>query len=451
MSAVSIRILVSLVLGLLVGAALSAWSPGSAAGVLAVARPVGKLWLDALTMTVTPLVFGLVVTGIAAAGRAAGVAGRAFAWFAGLLLAACAASVCVTLSLLQVWPLPAGLAPPPVAVASPLLAPTDEWITGFIPTNPIKAAAETAVAPLVVFALLFGFAARRIAAPLRLSLIAVIEAIVETMLVIVRWVLWLGPAGVGALAIAVGVQLGAGAFGVLLHYVAVVACACLTITILAYPIAVVFGRASPASFARACLPPQVVAFSTQSSLASLPAMIEAAPRLPVPEETARVVLPLAVSVFRAASAAANVAVAIYLAQFHGLELGPGALVVVVLVAAVVSLAAVGLPAQVSFFATIAPICLAIGVPLVMLPLLLAVESVPDLFRTVGNVTADLAVARIVGRQAGRPAKPPVQPIEGAAAEVLDDGQEEVFSQTAVERGLTKDPLALEPSSRQDPP
>jgi proton glutamate symport protein len=220
---------------------------------------------------------------------------------------------------------------------------------------------------------------------------------VETLLVIVRWVLWLGPVGVGALAITVGLQLGAGAVGALLHYVVLVACACLTITALAYPVAVVFGRISPIRFARACLPAQVVAFSTQSSLASLPAMIEAAPALPVAEETARVVLPLAVSVFRAASAAANVAVTIYLAHFHGVALGPGELALVVLAAAVVSLAAVGLPAQVSFYATIAPICLAVGVPLVMLPLLLAVESLPDLFRTVGNVTADLAVTRIVGR------------------------------------------------------
>jgi Na+/H+-dicarboxylate symporter len=55
---------------------------------------------------------------------------------------------------------------------------------------------------------------------------------------------------------------------------------------------------------------------------------------------------------------------------------------------------------VSFFASIAPIALAMGLPLEVLPLLLAVEVVPDIFRTIGNVTADLAVARIVeGRDA----------------------------------------------------
>jgi Na+/H+-dicarboxylate symporter len=128
-------------------------------------------------------------------------------------------------------------------------------------------------------------------------------------------------------------------------------------------------------------------------------MIEAADGLGVRKESAGVILPLAVSIFRAASAAANIAVAIYLGHLQGIHLGPGLLLLGALVAAVVSLAAVGLPAQVSFFATIGPVCLAIGVPIELLPLLLAVETLPDIFRTFGNVTADLAVTRIVGREA----------------------------------------------------
>lgn len=397
MNALSIRILAGLAVGLSIGAALGTAAPDQARGVVAVVQPVGRLWLDALTMTVTPLVFGLVVTGVGARATAGGVAGRAFGWFAALLVAACTVSALVTTALLELWPLGQSLAAAPPAGPIPETPSVGQLLAGVIPTNPIKAAAETAVVPLVVFSLLFGFATRRIAEPLRRGLLGVIEAMVETMLVIVRWVLWLGPVGVAALALSVGVQLGAGAFGALLHYVVLIACICLLIAVLAYPLAAVAGCLSAISFARASLPAQAVAFSTQSSLASMPAMIEAAPALRVREETAGVVLPLAVSVFRAASAAANVAVAIYLADLHGVALGPVGLSVAVLVGAVVSLAAVGLPAQVSFFATIAPVCLAVGVPVTMLPLLLAVESVPDLFRTVGNVTADLAVTRIVGR------------------------------------------------------
>jgi proton glutamate symport protein len=399
MTSLSIRMLLALIAGLLAGAIIAGGASNHLPALLSVAKPVGKLWLDALTMTVVPLVFSLLVIGVAGVGATTGgprgLAGRSLIWFAILLLGACAASdLAATLSF-EIWPmmpttaLQAAASPQPVAEAG-------DWLGGFIPSNPIKAAADTAITPLVVFALLFGFAATHIADPLRQSLMTVLRAIVETMLVIVRWVLLIGPIGVFALAFVLSATTGLGAFGVLIRYILLVCGIGALVTLLAYGVAALAGRVPLTAFARAALPAQVVALSTQSSLASLPAMIEAAPNLGVTESRAAVVLPMAVSMFRASSAAMNVAVAIYLAHFHGVALGPGALVVGVLVGAVVSLAAVGLPAQVSFFASIAPICLALGAPLTLLPILLAVESVPDIFRTVGNVTSDLAVTRIVG-------------------------------------------------------
>ena len=89
-------------------------------------------------------------------------------------------------------------------------------------------------------------------------------------------------------------------------------------------------------------------------------------------------------------------------RFPALHGRCGSLIAGAAIAAVVSIAAVGLPAQVSFFAIIAPVCIVMGVPVVLLPLLLAIETLPDLFRTVGNVTWDLAIARIVGRDRGNP-------------------------------------------------
>jgi Na+/H+-dicarboxylate symporter len=108
-----------------------------------------------------------------------------------------------------------------------------------------------------------------------------------------------------------------------------------------------------------------------------------------------IVLPLAISLFRVTSPPANLGVAIYVAAMNGVALGPTQLMLGVVVAAIVSLAAVGLPSQITFFTTTGPICLAMGVPVEALPLLLAVETVPDIFRTVGNVTADLGVTRIL--------------------------------------------------------
>jgi len=392
----ALRILIGLALGL-IGGALASGRP-LAVPMLAITVPVGRLWLDALTMTVVPLVFSLLVTGILGAAQDARqdrVALRALLWFAALLCGGCLAAAASTTLLLHLWPVGDVGALRPVGTV-PAIGGAGDWLGNIIPTNPIKAAAETAMVPLVVFALFFGFGAARVAPELQRALRTMFRAIAETMLVIVQWVLLVAPLGVFALAFGLGARAGGGAVAVLAHYVVIVACACLLIGVLAYVVVLVFGGLSPVRFARAALPAQVVALSTQSSLATLPAMIEAAAPLGVPRNAAGIVLPLAVSVFRAASAAANIAVALYLAAVYGVSPGIGMLVTGALVAAAVSLAAVGLPAQVSFFATIGPVCLALGVPVELLPLLLAVETIPDLFRTVGNVTADMAVMRLAG-------------------------------------------------------
>ncbi|HEX8485510.1 dicarboxylate/amino acid:cation symporter [Sphingomonas sp.] len=400
MKSTSLRILAGLFVGVVAGALLAGSSGGLTA--LRIAQPVGKLWLDGLTMTVVPLVFSLLVSGVMSATAHASngtIATRALLWFAVLLLAASLLSVAVTSLVLRASPLPqaavALVASGGVGPAAPASA---DWLGGIVPTNVIRSAADTAMVPLVLFALLFGIAATRIESDLSQQIERTFRGIAQAMLMIVRWVLWLAPLGVLALGFGVGLRLGGGAAGVLAHYVMVVVAACLATTLLSYAAAMLFGRIGLSSFARAALPAQIIAVSTQSSLASLPAMVEASHPLGIAKSTGGIVIPLAVSLFRATSAGANVAVAIYLAHLHAVPLSVGTMIAGAIVAAAVSVAAVGLPAQVSFFAIIAPVCIAMGVPVVLLPLLLAIETLPDVFRTLGNVTADLAVARIVGRR-----------------------------------------------------
>lgn len=395
------RILIALIIGLALGGLSSRMEGNLSAAASTLLLPVGKLWLDALTMTVVPLVFGLVVTGImsaSATGEASAVASRALFWFAFFLVGACLLSAVVATSLLVWWPmhpLP-HVAVAPVGVTASTGA---QWFDGLIPTNPIKAAAESAIVPIVIFALFFGFAATRIERRLQEALRSFFDAVVQTMLVIVGWILFIAPIGILALAFGAGKRMGASAIGVLGQYIVIVAVTCLVTTAVAYGAVAIFGKVSVSRFARAASPAQAVAFGTQSSLACLPVMVEAGPALGVSPASAGLVLPLAVSIFRAASAAANVAVAIYLAHLYAVPLPVPILVMGALIAAPVSLAAVGLPAQVSFFATIGPVCIAMGVPVEMLPLLLAVETLPDLFRTIGNVTFDLAVTCIAGEKA----------------------------------------------------
>jgi Na+/H+-dicarboxylate symporter len=401
------RILLGLILGLLVGTALRAADPALRDGAVAVAEPIGGLWLDALRMTVVPLVFSLIVTGVASAAdaaRAGRFTGRVVLMFAGLTFAGALVAALLTPLLLEAWPVPAeagaalrrGLSPDaePIEMAS-----AGEFLRSFIPANPIQAAAETAVAPLVVFALLFGFAATRIEPDLRDRLVGAFRAIAQAMLVLVKGVLWVGPFGVFALALVVGARVGLGAAGVLVQYVVVVSVVMTIAVLLLYPFAILIGRIGPGRLLRSGLPAQAVALSTQSSLATLPAMLTAVGRMGVPDRVSGLVLPLAVSVFRYASVAANLAVVIYLARLYGIALGPVELLLGAAVASVANLAGVGLPAQVSFFAIIGPVCLALGVPLELLPLLLAVETIPDIFRTVGNVSADMVVTAGAARGA----------------------------------------------------
>ena len=127
-------------------------------------------------------------------------------------------------------------------------------------------------------------------------------------------------------------------------------------------------------------------------------MLVATRKMGVREPTADFVLPLAVAIFRATSPAMNVAVAIYVAHLTGVELSPLALAAGVLVAFLVSLSSVSLPGTISFVISVGPIAMAMGVPVAPLGLLVAVEMLPDLMRTLGNVTMDVAVTATVDRE-----------------------------------------------------
>lgn len=394
----SVRILLGLLAGLTIGTVLA--DTRHEAAVLAIAQPVGQLWLDALTMTVVPLVTALLIAGIFEAGAQGGnaIARRTFVWFTGLLIGASLLGGGIALLLLDVWSIPDQAAQLIDRGTVPPVADSGNWLSGIIAPNILKAASDGAMVPLVLFALLFGFALTRVEDDLGQTVGRFFRGVAQVMLIIVGWILWLAPLGVLALAAGVGARLGVGVAGVLFHYVAVIIMVCLSIAMVLQLAAATVGGGGLARFARAVFPAQVIAMTTQSSLASLPAMMRAAEPLGISRASAGIVLPLAVSLFRAASAAANVGVAVYLAQLHGVSVTAETLVVGALVAAAVSTGAVGLPAQVSFFAVIAPVCVAMGVPIILLPLLLAIETIPDIFRTLGNVTADVAVMQLAARR-----------------------------------------------------
>jgi Na+/H+-dicarboxylate symporter len=397
-------ILAVLVLGLLAGDLVGNDAPllESAANV------IGTVWLNALRMTVVPLVVALLIVGIvqtAAAARAGKIAFTGVVMMIVLLWTSSAIAAFAVPGLTSAFPLPAEAAAAlkaglttmaPIEKAEPFV----EIIKKIVPTNPISSATNTDILPLIVFTLAFAFATLKLPETKRLTILALFEAIADAMVIIVGWVLALAPIGVFALAFGLGVTAGSAAFGALAHYVLVLVATGTVIWLLSFVIAWVGAGRNPLIFFRAAIPAQAVAISTQSSLASLPAMLQGLNQLGVRTRNSEIILPIAVALFRATGPAMNFGVALYIAHLMGMELTTGQIALGLAAGAITTMGAVSLPGSISFISSIAPICLAMGIPVEPLGLLIAIETFPDIMRTLGNVTMDMAVTATVDKHVG---------------------------------------------------
>ena len=395
---IATRILLALVVGLIAGIALAAASPEAALAAIPIAEPVGTAWLNALQMTIIPLVTSLLITGIAAtadAVRAGAVAARAIVLILCMMALSAVVSALLTPLLLDVFPIPAESAAALRGALSHVAPPGEvpglgAFFLSIVPSNAVAAAASSAYLSLIVFTLVFAFAITRVEPEGRARLTGFFTALRDAMLVMVQWIIWIAPVGVFALAFLVGARAGTTAFGALVHYIVTVSSLGVVMGLLGYPLAAIGGRVAIGRFAAAVAASQAVALSTQSSLATLPQMLKSAEKLGVPVAHSGVILPLSVVMMRATGPAMNLAVAIYVGQWFGVPLTAPLLAAATVVAMLTSLGAVSLPGQVSFISSIAPVAATLGVPLAPLGLLVAVEPIPDIFRTVGNVTVDIA-------------------------------------------------------------
>ncbi len=402
------RILMGLGGGLALGIALAAEMPDAAVSGIAFAEPVGTAWLNALRMTIVPLVVALLVTGVAqtaAAARAGRIATRSLLLFIVILWLSSAIGAVVTFTLLDLFPLGDTAAQAlrqtfGSAATVAEVPPFTDFLVAIVPTNPVAAAANDQFLPLILFTLVFAFALTRLPDDGRAFLVRLFQAIADTMLIVINWVLWLGPIGVFALGYVVGARAGTAAFGALIHYVLILMAVGMAVWLLAYPLARFGGRVPIGRFLKQTAPAQAVAISTQSSLASLPAMLKGSGDLGVPVATSGVVLPMAVALFRATGPAMNLGVALYVAHVFGIELGAGQIAAGIAAGAITTMGAASLPGQISFISSIAPIAVAMGVPVEPLALLVAVETLPDIVRTLGNVTMNVAVTATIGERVG---------------------------------------------------
>lgn len=367
---------------------------------------LGTLWINAIRMMVIPLVVGAIIVGVAATPSlktVGSIGGRAFIMFFVVLFTAAVLSVLIAPPVLSILHIDADAANTlRASAASGSLAAMEgaqkiqdarQWLVDLVPTNPVRAAADGAMLPLIVFALAFGLAVTRVAEPGRATVVSFARGVTDVSLTIVRWILVAAPVGVFALSAAVALKLGVAAAGAVMVYIALVCGMCIVCMALFYLVVWILRREQMRGFARLWAAPQTVAFSSRSSLVALPAMIETAEVLRHGLPIRSFFLPLAVATFRT-GAAINIPIGVlFLAHLYGVEVGTAQLVTIVVTAVITSFSVPGIPG--GSIIVLVPVLLAAHLPVEGIGILLAVDTLPDMFRTATNVTGDMAVAALL--------------------------------------------------------
>ena len=411
----STRVLLALTGAIGVGALVGASGNKTLIDAADAVAPVGTLWVSAIRMTVIPLVVSLLITGIASATDVGGIGrigGRTLAVFGLLLVVIAAIVIPLASALFALLPLsstagarpalPAGAAEAANQLSSSgQSASFSAWLTSLIPSNPIAAAANGAMVPLIVFTLILAVAIARSPESTRAPLVGFARALGDAMLRVVRWVVLLAPIGVFALVLPIAAHVGGAVVGAIGAYILAYSLASVIVVLLIYPIVALFGGTPIGRFARAALPAQLIAFSSSSSIASLPALIESGERgLGLPSRITGFVLPLAVSMFKLAAPVSWTIGALFVGWFYGVPLHAREMATVAFAAVFMAFAAPGVPR--GAFIMLTPLFTAIGLPAEGIGILIAVDALPDTFATVLNVTGDLAAAALVANADPRP-------------------------------------------------
>jgi Na+/H+-dicarboxylate symporter len=400
------RVLAALGAAIGAGAVIASTGNSQALGAADSLAPLGSLWVNAIRMTVIPLIVSLIITGVASAAdvKAIGRMGaRTLAVF--ILLLAGMAIVVMPLAPPVFAMLPEGARPalpPGAAEAARELASGGQtqtfasWVGSLLPANPVGAAANGAMVPFILFVLLLAVAIARSSDTTRTTLVAFFRAVGEAMMTLVRGVIWFAPIGVFALVLPLAAHAGASLAGAIGFYIIAYSAASIVCIALLYPAVRLAAGIPMARFAKAALPAQLIAFSSSSSVAALPALVEAAEtRLELPADVTGFVLPLAVATFKIAAPASWTVGALFVGWFYNVPLHATALATIAFAAVFLGFAAPGIPR--GAFIMLTPLLVAIGLPAEGVGILIAVDAIPDTFATVLNTTGNLAATALVAR------------------------------------------------------
>ncbi len=376
-----------------------------------VANPVGQVFLRMLFMIVIPLIFASVTMGVASLGdlrKIGRIGGKAMGFF--LITTGIAASIGLTL--MNVLAPGRSLDPELRAqllaeyggeaasrVAGGGVFGVDTFVN-IVPRNIVEAMAGNDMLAVIFFSLMFGIALTQIPAAKAKPLMDVLDGTVEVVSKIIDFAMQIAPYGVFGLIFSVVVRFGTDVLQSLLFYVVTVLIALvLHLTGVIGTLAVVIAKIPYRTFFRKCRAVMVTAFSTSSSNATLPTNIRTAEdEFGVPKEIASFVLPLGATMNMNGTALFEGMTVLFLAQVFGLGLSLPMQVVVVILCVITAVGAAGVPG--GSIPLMAMILTQVGVPAEGIALILGVDRILDMSRTVPNVMGDQLTTLVVAKSEG---------------------------------------------------
>lgn len=372
-----------------------------------IVEPIGTLWINALRMPIIPLIVALTISGVASvenARQASALTVKAILVFVALLgvITAVATPLApVLLSGLSLDPASteALRASVPASTAPATKLSFLDWALSLVPTNPIKAATDGALLPLVVFSIAYGLALTKASATVRDTQLKLLQGVADTLITLIRGVLFIAPVGVFALSYVLGARVGTAAVKAVALYIVVMVASISTVIVILYLLAWIVGRVPIKQFATALLPAQAIALSSRSSLAALPALIEGVrTKLTISPSVTSVVLPLAASIFKINSAVTWSLGAVLTSVLYGVHLTPTQWLIFGIGTVLLSFTTPGVPS--GGFLIQAPLYATVGLPVEGMGILIAIDLIPDVFKTASNVTGFATAAALVNRWSG---------------------------------------------------
>ena len=376
-------------------------------------RPFGAVFLNLLSMVVIPLVATALFVGVAGLGdlrRVGRLGARTLGFFGATTIAAIAIGFLVGAAFLRfttVTPDQQHALRSAASDDSSFVQHAAEQIPGgarfiveLIPANPVRAAVDGNLLPLIVFITICGIAAAALPDEKRHALTELADAATHALIHVIHWVLLLAPLGILALIAGAVVQYGSSLIRTILLFVVAVIVGLAVFSAGVYLPAVRFvARLGAGRYLRAIRGSMLMAFSTTSSIATLPIMLEAAENdLRISRTVASFVLPVGASIGRAGSALFQAVAVLFIAHLYGVPLGLTGAFQAGVAVFLTSLTVASVPS--ASIVSLVPAFASTGLPLAGLSLLLGFDRIPDMFRTMTNAVGDLTGAVVVAAVEG---------------------------------------------------